>query len=195
MIRSKSTGFTVLHQAVECQNYDITDAILAKRQISINEQIDSGRSALHIAASNGSFHIIKLLVEKYHADVNISSKSGETPLSIAIQKNNEEIALYLARLATINVKPFGDKLCSELAVDRGLFSVCDELIKRKEAFNSEKGMELILSLDSLIKLNEYKKSISTNKAKNLIFSLLKRNFGMVAAEIINNFGLSEAESH
>ena len=70
---------------------------LIQKKAKLNEQDDSGRTALMIAVENNYLNIVKLLIEK-KADINIKDNYDKTALDNASDRGNIKIEKYLKGL-------------------------------------------------------------------------------------------------
>lgn len=60
-----------MHTAAEFGRLDALKLILDTKKINVDNAIDSGKTALHLASFKGYLKIAKLLVEQYNSNVNI----------------------------------------------------------------------------------------------------------------------------
>ncbi|KAK9697777.1 hypothetical protein RND81_08G060700 [Saponaria officinalis] len=85
---------------------------LLKRGLDPNESENSGRTALHIAASNGSEKCVRLLLD-YGADPNCRDQEGSTPLWAAMQGGHETVVKKLRESgANIQAGEVGQYACT-----------------------------------------------------------------------------------
>ncbi|XP_074281035.1 potassium channel AKT1-like [Silene latifolia] len=84
---------------------------LLKRGLDPNESEDSGRTALHIAASNGTVKCVHLLLD-YGADPNCRDQEGSTPLWEAMKGDHEPVVKILKEAgANIRAGDVGQYAC------------------------------------------------------------------------------------
>ncbi len=88
------TGGLVLHAAVERENINLVQMILAtKTNPDIYDKLHK-QTALHIAARKGNIQLIKILIDK-DADIDACDGKGETPLHKAVRHAHEDIVELL----------------------------------------------------------------------------------------------------
>lgn len=83
-------GYTLLHEAVICSNFKITEFLIQKG-IDVSSKDKSDRTPLHYACAAQNREICLLLLGN-KAKVNIRDNSGVYPLLICLKRKNYEIA-------------------------------------------------------------------------------------------------------
>ncbi|KAJ7966142.1 Potassium channel like [Quillaja saponaria] len=100
---------------------------LLRRGSDPNEEDNSGRTALHIAASNGSEHCVVLLLE-YGADPNRKDLEGTTPIWEAMLGRHESIVkLLLDNGADISSADVSNMAC--IAVEQNNLGLLKEIVQ------------------------------------------------------------------
>ncbi|KAL8654743.1 MAG: hypothetical protein Q9210_001326 [Variospora velana] len=91
-------GRSVLMLAVIKNDLDIVDALLGRRDISINQKDSKGYSALMLAASFGFVNIGERLLAHADVDVNVTSRYGTTALIHAAACENQHNGKVMTEL-------------------------------------------------------------------------------------------------
>jgi ankyrin repeat protein len=75
----------------------VVNALLARKEIQINQAMNSGATPLFIACQEGRVKVVKALLTNKKIDINKHNKQfkGMTPLKIAIENGHTEIAALL----------------------------------------------------------------------------------------------------
>ena len=80
-----SLGMTALHYAARRGYTKVAQKILAQDIRVVNEQDNSGNSALHTTISEGEPHFTKMLLEVWPSiNINLKNREGNTPLLLAV---------------------------------------------------------------------------------------------------------------
>lgn len=93
------SGWTPLLSAVSSEHTEVVKMLLETGRVDVKKKNETGRQAIHYAASKGNLEILSLLLQS-GASVNARDKYGETPLHRAIQARNAEnlVALLLEKV-------------------------------------------------------------------------------------------------
>lgn len=86
-----------LHSACAASSYEIAE-LLIKAGANVNAKQMRGVTPLHSAAHNGQARLARLLIER-GADVQAKTDDGKTPLAMAEEKDHQETAELLRKLA------------------------------------------------------------------------------------------------
>ena len=73
------SGFPILHEVASYNCLNIMDSVLRHRWGELDQNLEDGRTALHVAADEGNLLMVRKLVEA-GADVNARDCQGTTPL-------------------------------------------------------------------------------------------------------------------
>ena len=91
-----------------------------------------GQTALMLAAHAGHREVVETLIA-HRANLNITAKFGLSALMLALVSGHEEVARLLARagadlsLRGTGAPGFADKTAYDLAVERGMLALSEEL--------------------------------------------------------------------
>ena len=98
-------GLTVLHEAVLAGNIELARVLLSQGVIPVNEQDESGNTALHYAASldaSNGYAMVELLLTDNNEAVNIPNTLGDTPLHNVVYRRNVALLQRLLRVVGVN---------------------------------------------------------------------------------------------
>jgi ankyrin repeat protein len=90
-----SYDWTPLHWAAIRGHVEIV-CLLCDRGADIEARDSWGRRPLHEAAINGHISVVKELIEERNAEINARDDFGRTALRYATDRNNPDVAAYLA---------------------------------------------------------------------------------------------------
>ncbi|KAI9036894.1 uncharacterized protein KD926_001209 [Aspergillus affinis] len=97
------SGQTALHHAAVMGHLDVTQILLSKSMLEINQADNDGRTALHLAASHGQEHLLDTLF-LYNANINQQDDLGQTALHLAVTNKKRNLAkALLARQPDISI--------------------------------------------------------------------------------------------
>ncbi|KAL8973882.1 MAG: hypothetical protein Q9197_001884 [Variospora fuerteventurae] len=137
-------GRSVLMLAVIKNDLDIVDALLGRRDISINQKDSKGYSALMLAASFGFVNIGERLLAHPDVDVNVTSRYGTTALIHATACENQyngkvmtELLLNHEGIDTSIRDQQGGGTALIRAVDYGNLEVVESLLHRNVAISQK----------------------------------------------------------
>ena len=163
-------GNDIATRLLKMKEYDLVISLIKRRSWDANKQNDDGDTFGHILAQDNSMGAIKVMDElkknKRYLP-NIKNKKGQTALDKAINNNYLVYAFKILedeRFDSIEMKSF-----------KNLFSMC---------INKNYGKySIINNLEVVIGSLENKR---LNASLNMIVFELKRNFGLIKKEILNN---------
>lgn len=98
-------GLTVLHEAVLARNLGLIKLLLTQEVVAINDQDESGNTALHCAIATDfspNFLMVELLLDNNHAGVNVQNNLGNTPLHNAVYRRNNALLQRLLQIPEVN---------------------------------------------------------------------------------------------
>jgi len=132
-LKRKSDGATAFHLAAERGLTDVCQAMLSRsdNSIDVDQALESGKTALHLAVQAGYLETVKLLVDDWGANVDLETLDLETPILIALKQGHLEMAEFLA--AEISMRGDHESKADSallLAAQLRLWSVVDILIAR-----------------------------------------------------------------
>ncbi len=124
-LKRKSDGATAFHLAAEHGLTDLCQAMLSRsdHSIDVDQTLESGKTALHLAVQAGYLETVKLLIDNWGANPNLETADQETPILMALKQVHLEIAEFLAT-------KIGGVGANLLAAKLKLWSVADILIAR-----------------------------------------------------------------
>jgi ankyrin repeat protein/tRNA A-37 threonylcarbamoyl transferase component Bud32 len=145
-----SNGLTVLHKAVQQQNWVLVDQLLSINSININLKSKDGKTPLAIletmdlfkAATNGDLVWIKRLL-KLGADINSKNSQGNSILQQAILSDKDEAAKWLITESAINLnlKSKEARTALHYAALKGELELVELLIDKKVDLFVKDGLE------------------------------------------------------
>lgn len=71
--------------------------MLLENSAEVNVQDRYGGSPLHRASAQGHLDMVKLLASQRGARLDLADREGNSPLHLAVQDQNESVAIFLAR--------------------------------------------------------------------------------------------------
>lgn len=125
-------GFTPFHTAAYCGRNNYLKIFITRQQLVglenfINQTIDSGETALHLAVKQGAYSAVQILLG-YKANVNLADKQKNIPLFIAIKQGFVALAELLLPATNVNLKDRQNKSALILAAEIGAFELCDAIV-------------------------------------------------------------------
>ncbi|KAI1775313.1 ankyrin repeat-containing domain protein [Hypoxylon cercidicola] len=93
MMEDKKYRSTMLHLAVEANDYESVEALLC-HNVNVDRQDRFGHSAVALAARQGNLEILRLLADN-DASLQTLSLGGNSPIHLAARKNHLEVMHYL----------------------------------------------------------------------------------------------------
>ncbi len=127
--RRHQDGFTPFHCAAFCGREEQVRLLLDRRPGLLNIQIESGETALHLAAKQGCLQVVETLV-RYGIDVDFLDSQGNSALLIAIREGFKSIVEILLPLSHLTQKNKAGESALSLAAKLSDFVLCDILIAR-----------------------------------------------------------------
>ncbi|KAG6394080.1 hypothetical protein SASPL_144659 [Salvia splendens] len=113
-----STGWSVLHHAVEIGHFEICKFLIKNVQVSVDPFTYKMDTPLTQSAKGGHVKIVEFLIE-HGAGINLANVEGFTPLSYAILKGNMELMELLLRNRAYVDAQCVDGTPLQIAVSRG----------------------------------------------------------------------------
>lgn len=106
LIDSIGLKFTLeaLLESIKSFNFEIFNEFAADVLKDVNQQLNSGVSALHIAAQYGNLQVVKLLVQIPELKPNIRDQNGRTPLHLASRAGYMSIVKCLVKYTKVNIE-------------------------------------------------------------------------------------------
>ena len=89
---------TVLMVAVTNANTDILDALLARKDLKVNQADLEGLTALHLASYSGKVGAVRSLLAHPQLDINARNRYGYTALFCAAECSDEDAAIAVSKL-------------------------------------------------------------------------------------------------
>ena len=89
---------TVLMVAVTKTNTEILDALLARKDLEVNQADLEGLTALHLASYSGNIDAVRNLLAHPQLDINARNRYGYTALFCAAECSNEDSAIAISKL-------------------------------------------------------------------------------------------------
>jgi len=124
-------GFTALLRALQDQDYDVADVLLAKPELDVNAQGSTGVTALMSYVGGQRENIVKNLLSR-GADANLKDADGDTALHLASQAGNVNVLrMLLEKGAELNARNkmggtplmwaavFGHREAAQILLERG----------------------------------------------------------------------------
>ncbi len=184
---------SVLHLCVSKGNKDIVEIAL-NAGADIEARDNMGNNVLHTCASIGNIQVFQLLLSApvFQLLANIENKEGNTPFTVANIQGNVNIALGL--LEHMTEKSFNSinkdgYTALYYAVDKGLFTVVERLIKQVSysIIKAELGLERFSK--TVLEQAQFKAKNSTENLPKQIVDLIKHTLEIIekAGEIIPQF--------
>tara|TARA_B100001989_G_C24542329_1_gene468389 strand:- start:331 stop:1554 length:1224 start_codon:yes stop_codon:yes gene_type:complete len=129
-------GWTDLHHAVYCGNFDICKLLLQKKK-AVNCKDNNNLYPIHVAVIKGYYDIVKLLL-KHNAKLNYKDSNGNPPLYYALlSKDIDIIDLLLDYGADLKFKDSFGYSYLHIAAKLGLSSIVKYLIKQDIHINEK----------------------------------------------------------
>lgn len=106
IIDSVGVKFTIgaLFETIRSFNFEIFIEYASEVFKDVNEKIDPGISALHVASQHGNLEVVKLLVKIPEIKPNIRDQYGRTPLHLASRAGFMSIVKYLVKYTKVNIE-------------------------------------------------------------------------------------------
>ena len=131
-IKRKADGFTPWHCAAEQGRLSLPILkAMAARGVSLHQALESEKTALHLAAEAGHLETVQYLLAS-GLNVNAKTRDGDTPLMLAIKMGHTSVAEALAQVSAINTVNAQDQTASVVALQYGMPTIGDNLLKRGE---------------------------------------------------------------
>lgn len=93
-----------LFQSIKSFNYEIFVEYAADVLIDVNEKINPGIAALHVASQSGNLEVVKLLVKIPEIKPNIRDQYGRTPLHLASRAGFMCVVKHLVKYTKVNIE-------------------------------------------------------------------------------------------
>lgn len=122
-----------------CQHSPKMIPILIERGANLNATTKAGAGVLAAAASYGNVKSLEQLIINYECNIEADTGLGYTPLACALEREQEEAALYLInRGANVHwkIQP-SDQTALQIAAELDLESVVEELLKKGVDVNTK----------------------------------------------------------
>lgn len=106
LIDSMGVEFTLLalFESIKNFNFEIFTEYAAETLVDVNEKVDPGVAALHVAAQCGNLEVIKILVQIPAIKPNIRDQYGRTPLHLASRAGFMSIVKHFVKYTKINIE-------------------------------------------------------------------------------------------
>ena len=93
-----------LFESIKNFNFEIFTEYAAETLVDVNEKVDPGVAALHVAAQCGNLEVIKILVQIPAIKPNIRDQYGRTPLHLASRAGFMSIVKHFVKYTKINIE-------------------------------------------------------------------------------------------
>ena len=86
-----------LHYSAYYGDIEYVRSVIQRKDIQVNDEMQDGNTALHLAATNGFSEICYILVKEFDGDIDVKNNEGHTPAGLAKIEGYELIYRYLTK--------------------------------------------------------------------------------------------------
>ncbi|XP_063448453.1 ankyrin-3-like [Mytilus trossulus] len=154
---SKDEMHSIIEYALKENDKNLVEILIKSRHTEINEFMDSGKTALHIACLNGDLDIANLLIEN-QANVNTCTTKGETVIQLAcLSSNCDLVKLLITKGAKIVDSNQSTILPLPLHIGCLLnnYEMCSLLLHSSVSTDINKSVELTVNTVYAIRTTKY----------------------------------------
>ena len=124
----------------------VVNALLARKEIQINQTTNDGRTPLYVVSFHGHVKVVNALLARKEIQINQAKNSGATPLIVASYLGNLSVVKVLLSHADITTTgTMDDKTaydCSKANMRIAKWSFLDDKINKKGRSKCQKILKL-----------------------------------------------------